>query len=84
MAEPEPSVLTGVCVCVRARLHALWGPQNGSFAVDFGGVRLRSAVPLAPNTWYHVAVTKRFSLWKLETTVLYVDGVAVPLSVRVL
>ncbi len=55
--------------------------QNGSFAVDFGGVRLQSSLLLAPNTWYHVAAVKIRSHMKALTTSLYINGVGVPLVV---
>jgi hypothetical protein len=55
--------------------------QNGSFAVDFGGVRLQSSLLLVPNTWYHVAAVKIRSHMKALTTSLYINGVGVPLVV---
>ena len=55
--------------------------QNGSFAVDFGGVRLQSSQLLVPNTWYHVAAVKIRSHMKALTTSLYINGVGVPLMV---
>jgi hypothetical protein len=69
-------------LALRSGTLCLLQAQNGSFAVDFGGVRLRSSVQLTPNTWYNVAATKAFSHWKLDTTQLYINGVAVPLTVR--
>ncbi len=55
--------------------------QAGALGVDFGGVRLMSSVNLSPGRWYHVAVTKAKVARKSASTVLYLDGAAVPLTV---